>query len=126
MAGIVHVLVTVLTVGATGGVNTSPAAVVVVDVPLKPFSAVCVTVPAAVTVTVSVIVADVVAASAQPPATTSTARRVTVATPERASVAENVTVTSDLFQPFAFGAGTMAVTKLGGVLSILIPDTVAA
>src|SRR5262249_14821323 len=44
---------------------------------------------------------------------------VTDPTPERLSVAWKLTVTLELFHPFAFGAGLSTGVKLGGVLSIL-------
>jgi len=48
-----------------------------------------------------------------------------VETPESASVQVKLTVTATLFQPFEFGKGDLELDITGGVLSILIPDTVA-
>src|SRR5712691_2737017 len=42
-----------------------------------------------------------------------------LATPDRLSLQVKLTVTSVLFQPFAFGAGLRAAVIVGGVLSIL-------
>src|SRR5439155_14126947 len=58
------------------------------------------------------------------PSVTTLTGEVTFATPERVSVAENVTVTSELFHPFAFAAGDCAAVSTGGVLSRLM-STVA-
>ena len=44
--------------------------------------------------------------------------------PESASVAENVTVTSELFHPAPFAAGDAFATAVGAVRSMLIPVTV--
>ena len=44
-------------------------------------------------------------------------------TPARLSVALRVTVTFALFQPAALGAGVTTALAVGGVLSILIPET---
>ena len=45
--------------------------------------------------------------------------------PDNASVPEKVTVTSVLFQPFAFGEGDAAAEAVGAVLSMLMPLAVA-
>lgn len=48
------------------------------------------------------------------------------ASPESLSAQVKLTVTFVLFQPFALGAGVREPVMLGGVLSILIPPSVAA
>ena len=46
-------------------------------------------------------------------------------TPDRASVHEKLTVTATLFQPLAFAEGDLDPVMVGGVLSILMLETVA-
>jgi hypothetical protein len=46
-------------------------------------------------------------------------------TPERASVQVKVTVTATLFQPLEFGLTDLELVITGGVLSMLIAETVA-
>ena len=50
---------------------------------------------------------------------------VTLPTPDRASAAVKLTVTLVLFHPLAFGGGLAVLVNVGGVKSMLMPDTVA-